>query len=137
MSTWPRLPAPSSRCVSRRIRREERGAVLVMFAIILPALVLMTSFVIDVGNWFEHKRHLQMQADASALAAALDLRAPCSNDMVDDTAAAYGGRDYNPQIQDRQANVHMLISSQTYFGQTSPIDSTVDTDPPCASLTVD
>ena len=34
----------------------------------LGTLVLFASFVIDIGNWFEHKRHLQLQADAGALA---------------------------------------------------------------------
>jgi hypothetical protein len=117
--------------------RDERGATLVMFAVFLPVLVLMLSFVLDVGNWFAHKRHLQMQADASALAAALDLRAPCSDGAVDDTAASYSGRDYNAQVQSRQASVHMLINSPTYYQQTSPVDTTVDTDPPCTSMQVD
>jgi hypothetical protein len=108
-----------------------------MFVIFLPVLVLMLSFVLDVGNWFMHRRHLQMQADSSALAAALDLRAPCSDATVNDTAASYGGRDYNAQIQNKQSQVHMLVNSQTYYNQASPVDTTVDTDPPCTSLMVD
>src|SRR2546421_284828 len=34
-----------------------------------PASALVT-FVVDVGHWFEHKRHLQSQVDAGALAGA-------------------------------------------------------------------
>jgi len=49
---------------------DERGGVLVMFALFAPVLILFMAFVLDVGNWFEHKRHLQLQADAGALAAA-------------------------------------------------------------------
>jgi hypothetical protein len=108
-----------------------------MFAVFLPVLMLMLSFVLDVGNWYAHKRHLQMQADASALAAALDLRAPCDDGTVDDTAASYGGRDYNAQVQTRESSVHMAINSSTYYQQTSPVDTTVDTDQPCASMQVD
>jgi hypothetical protein len=117
--------------------RDERGGVLVLVVIWLPLLVLFAAFVLDVGNWFEHKRHLQMQADAAALAAALDLGAPCSDAVVTDTADSYGGRDWNPQVQGKQPNVNMLINSETYFNQPSPVDTTVDTDPPCTSLMVD
>jgi Flp pilus assembly protein TadG len=117
--------------------RDERGATLVLFVIFLPVLVLMLSFVLDVGNWFMHRRHLQMQADAAALAAARDLASPCSNGTVNDTAASYGGRDYNAQIENRQSAVHMVVNSRTYYNQTSPVDTTVDTNPPCTSLMVD
>src|SRR3954470_21513585 len=136
MSTSRRLQDPSS---SRRwaVVKDERGGTLVLFVLFLPVLVLMLSFVLDVANWFEHKRHLQMQADAAALAAARDLASPCLDGTVADTAASYGGRDYNAQIQDRQAAVHMIINSQTFFNQSSPVDTDVDTDPPCTSHQVD
>ena len=45
--------------------RDERGGVLVMVAVMLPVLLLFASFVVDVGNWFEHKRDLQMQSDGA------------------------------------------------------------------------
>ena len=47
---------------------EEQGGVLVLFGLMLPVLLLVLALVLDVGNWFVHKRHLQMQADAAALA---------------------------------------------------------------------
>jgi hypothetical protein len=47
----------------------ERGGVLTMTALWLPMLLLFVVLVIDVGHWFVHKRHLQTQADAGALAA--------------------------------------------------------------------
>src|SRR5258708_40213146 len=111
MSTSLRSPMRSRPGACRRLARDERGATLVMFALALPVLMLMIAFVLDVGNWFEHKRHLQMQADSAALAAALDLRSPCSDTVVANTAAAYGGRDYNHQVQDRQSAVHMQLNS--------------------------
>ncbi|MGH2746232.1 MAG: pilus assembly protein TadG-related protein, partial [Thermoleophilaceae bacterium] len=53
-----------------RAAREDRGAVLVLVALMLPVLIGVGGLVVDVGNWFAHKRHLQVQADAGALAAA-------------------------------------------------------------------
>src|SRR5436190_24281381 len=121
MPTSPRSPVRSSGGVLRRVSRDERGATLVLFTIFLPVLMLMIAFVLDVGNWFEHKRHLQMQADSAALAASLDLRPPCSDVAVGDTASSYGGRDYNAQIQNKQAEVHMVVNSRTYYNQSSPV----------------
>ena len=46
-----------------------------MVALWLPVLIAARSAsCVDVGNWFEHKRHLQIQADAAALAAAASSR---------------------------------------------------------------
>src|SRR5438132_3475434 len=50
--------------------REERGSVLVIAALALTAIVLFAAFTIDVGTGFQDERHLQLQADASALAGA-------------------------------------------------------------------
>lgn len=117
----------------------ERGAVLVMFAIWLPVLVLMAAFVLDIANWFVHKRHLQMQADAAALAAAADWAHPgCNDAAIDARAREYGGWGYNSQIGGTPSDeVHMLMNSRTYHGQTTPVDGTVDTRPPCQAGMVD
>src|SRR4051794_12895000 len=48
--------------------REERGSLLIILAIALPTLLLFLGLVVEVGNWYKHKRHLQLQADAGALA---------------------------------------------------------------------
>ena len=47
---------------------DDGGGVLVIVALCLPVFVVFITLVVDVGNWFVHKRHLQMQADAGALA---------------------------------------------------------------------
>ena len=59
-----------------RLARDERGSVLAFVVVAIPVLLVMMALVIDVGNWFSHKRNLQTKADAGALAA----------------ATAYGGR---------------------------------------------
>ena len=55
--------------LSRR-RHSERGQVAVFFALLLPVLFAIGAVVLDVGNWYIHKRHLQTQVDAAALAPA-------------------------------------------------------------------
>jgi Flp pilus assembly protein TadG len=125
------------RIVIARVRSEERGAVLVMVAIWLPVLAILVTFVVDAGNWFVHKRHLQMQADAAALAAAQDYRLPCSDSAITSRAAQYGGGTYNAQIGGTPASrVHLLINSKTFFNQPTPADDTVES-PPCSAGMVD
>ena len=43
---------------------------LALVAIMLPVLALFFVLVLQVGNWFEHRRHLQHQADAGVFAGA-------------------------------------------------------------------
>ena len=47
----------------------ERGSILVLSACVIPMFLLFTAMVIDVGNWYAHKRQLQNRADAGAFAA--------------------------------------------------------------------
>ena len=48
----------------------ERGQVVVLFALLVPVIFAIGAIVLDVGNWYVHKRHLQTQVDAAVLAAA-------------------------------------------------------------------
>ena len=66
-------------CLRRRAR-DEQGVALIFVVIGLPAFLFFGVFVIDVGNWWVHKRHLQVQADAAALAGAMAYRLPACND---------------------------------------------------------
>jgi Flp pilus assembly protein TadG len=133
--------------------RDERGAVLVFFALFAPVAVLFLSFTIDVGNWFDHARHLQTQADAGALAAAEGFQ-PCSDSSIYAAAGQYSGASsvttptggsttassplYNPQIGGtEQGNIHELINSPTYYNQPSPVDGTVNASAPCSAGMVD
>jgi hypothetical protein len=54
--------------MSRR-QQGERGAVMVLVAVCLPALALLASFAIDVAHWYDYSRNLQLRADAAAFAA--------------------------------------------------------------------
>ena len=49
---------------------DERGQVLILTGAVLIVVLFLGTVVVDVGNWFVHRRHLQTQVDAAALAAA-------------------------------------------------------------------
>ena len=99
----------------------ERGSALVLVALWLPVLFGFMILVADVGNWFEHKRHLQMQADAGALAAGGQFTVPCNDSTIVAGARKYAGDpgaagSYNRQVSN-QANVHVLVNSTSYWNQ--------------------
>ena len=117
-------------------RENERGAVLVLVAVLAPVIVALLIYVIDVGNWQEHKRHLQLQADAAALAAAQQFQ-PCDNSNIYATAGQYAGTTavttpsgqsvsssaatpqggpYNTQVGNTSpSNIHVMVNSKTYL----------------------
>jgi hypothetical protein len=118
--------------------QEERGSVLVIVALFLPALVLMMIFVVDVGSWWTHKRHLQLQADAAALAAGglfnecfANNGAPLSTaeqDMQQEATkfAGVSGSLYNAQLGGSyQGSLSVLYNSKTYAAGSDPPDDTV------------
>jgi hypothetical protein len=124
-------------CMIARTHTEQRGSVLVMVALWMPLLLILTTFVIDVGSWFVHKRHLQMQADAGVLAAAQEYRFPCADAPILQKAADYSGDLYNPQIGGTPpSRIHRLVNSKTFFNQPAPSDDTV-TSGPCAAAMID
>ena len=95
----------------------EDGGVLVMVAVALPVLLLFASFAIDVGNWFEHSRHLQTQADAGALAAGGSFSYPtCDNNAISSMALQYANTE-NPQVGGTQSSVTALVNSSSYASQ--------------------
>src|SRR5262249_51691106 len=126
----------------------EDGAVLVWVAITLPLIVLLVSFVLDIGNWFAHQRHLQTQADAAALAGALEW-GKCFGDKaaadaaINAAAQQYSGQaagDYNEQIGGTSSDqIHYALNSATYepTGNPGPRDETVVQAQPCEAGMVD
>ncbi len=130
--------------VARRLRGDD-GSILVTVAFALPALIVTLVLVIDLADFFVHKRHLQVQADAAVLAAVHELRAPCTDAPALGRANQYGGiaaysgtGPFNAQIgNSTKGSIHALINSTTYYGQSSPVDDTVNTAGPCAARMVD
>lgn len=125
---------------------EERGNVIVIVAVGISALILLVAFVVDVANWKVHSRHLQLQADAAALAAAHSFSAAnCSDAKIMADAHLYGGPDaggqlalYNAQVGGTPASrMHILINSGKYYGDAGAGDNTDPNGSPCTSKYVD
>jgi len=127
--------------MSRVDLRDERGAVLVLLAGFVPLALLMASFVLDLGNWWVHKRHLQTQADAAALAGAGAIKLPCQDEPITELARRYSGDrvgDRNPQLGGTTPeNVHMLVNSPTFYGQTEVEPDPPPSTSPCEARMVD
>jgi hypothetical protein len=128
-------------------RTNERGSVLVMTALWMPVVILMASFVIDAGNWFEHKRHLQLQADAGAFSAAALFNgcfgdAGAANTLINSQVRKYAGdpgavSPYNLQVGgSNQGAITVRINKKMYqVGGPGP-DDTIE-DLPCSAKMVD
>jgi len=117
---------------------DERGAVLVLVAILLPVLILLGSIVIDVGDWYQQARHLQLQADAGALAGA-EAFVPygCQDSTIESYAKEYsgmaGGQQIFNQIDGNSKSITEVFNSQNYpsQGNPPPPDPTPMTGSPC------
>ncbi len=46
--------------------RSEEGGVIVLVGLLMPAVILLLALAVQIGNWYAHKRHLQVQVDAAA-----------------------------------------------------------------------
>jgi Putative Flp pilus-assembly TadE/G-like len=122
--------------------RDQTGAVAVFVALLTPALLLIFLLVIDVGNWYVHKRHLQMQTDAAALTGGAYFRdcfsidptvAGAANTTIKSAATAYAGQSgstYNFQVGGGSPRVTTLFNSAT-FARGSYVDPDVETQQPC------
>jgi hypothetical protein len=121
--------------VRANVAAGERGAVLVMVVLWIPVLAVMLTFVVDVGNWFEHKRHLQMQADAAALAGAQEWGTCPDDTPITAMAGTYGGDTYNAQIgATPPSRIFRMINSKTFYNQLGPGDDTVEAGPCAAGM---
>jgi hypothetical protein len=82
----------------------EGGGVVVLTALLMLPIVLLLGLSVQIGNWFVHKRHLQTQVDAAALAAgqhfAECMKSPGATVQanMETEAARYGGNTYNGQV---------------------------------------
>jgi hypothetical protein len=113
----------------------EDGGVLVMVAVWLGTLILFGAFVIDVGNWFEHK----LQADAGALAGG-GLFGQClggdftaAGNAIEAEARLYAGSypgAYNEQVGGaNRGTVYTRLNRKTYeVGGPGP-DDTIESNP--------
>jgi hypothetical protein len=127
----------------RRLGRAD-GSVTVLAAVLLPVAILLASFVVDAGSWFQHQAHLQMQADAGALAAAQEFSATdCQNAPIENRARQFSGIAggdtpvYN-QLTGHTTTVYENINQDAYPPQPDPpAPDTGLSGSPCADKSID
>jgi len=108
------------RSLLERVLQEETGAAIVIVAGFLPVAIALAAFVIDVGNAMEHRRHLQLQADAGAYAAASEFNGCGSNPDLANEAIRQKAIEYaatkNALLGDdaAQARVRTVINGTAY-----------------------
>lgn len=118
----------------RRIAREQRGAMAVAVAVLFPVFLLVGVLAADVGNWYVHKRELQIQADAAALAGAAYFKYPCEDAPIGTAAQSYAGKDHNVFKNVRAGSV--LLNARNFLEQSRPGDTDLSGSP-CADDAVD
>lgn len=128
--------------VGRRIgtiAAREHGGIVVFVALLVPVVVLFLSLTVDIGNWWVHKRHLQLQVDAAALAGGA-LFGKCFTDATAANAdiraeatrfGGAGGSSYNSQVGGtNKGAVTLVYQSKSYVAGSVPPDDT-ETAEPC------
>jgi Putative Flp pilus-assembly TadE/G-like len=106
-----------------RVVHEQDGGMIVTMLFLLPAVIAFGILVLDVANAFEHRRHLQLQADAGVFAAGQEFTR-CFTDSTGANAAIrqqannYSGAQQNAQIGGpaAQARVRTMINAADYAG---------------------
>jgi hypothetical protein len=72
-----------------------------LFALLIPVIFILAAVVLDIGNWYVHKRHLQTQVDSAVLAAGLQFTqcprdATAANLNIRAVALGYAGDTSRP-----------------------------------------
>lgn len=107
----------------RRLRDDQDGAVAVIVAILLVALVGMAAYAVDVGALYQERRELQNGADAAGLAAAMD----CA-DVASIVACVETSVELNDRI-DEYANANANDgASEAYIIELTASSITVETE---------
>jgi hypothetical protein len=105
--------------------REERGQVLPLMAVgLLVVLLGSAGLAIDVGSWYQAKRHAQAVADAAVLAAVQEL--PGSTGQARSTALSYAAKNRGSidqpvftttTIPNDTVKVVAHVTGQSYFAR--------------------
>jgi hypothetical protein len=128
----------------------EGGQVIVMFALLVPMLLALGGFVIGVGNWYTHGKHLQTKADSGAFAGGSTWRFPCDAFVdadIEAQARLYAGAQ-NPQVGNvPNSNIHTVLNGPLWFDNDSNPSPIQWSDPPsnpvasagalCRAMTLD
>ncbi len=108
----------------RRRGADESGAVIVLTAIMIVAMLGMAALAVDVGSFYQAQRQAQAAADAGALAASQDLPNNPTGAATD--GATYAQRNYpganvsvttNYNSNPKLVKVTVSLSAPSFFGQ--------------------
>ena len=106
-----------------RFRRDKRGNVAILFALMLPAILGFLGLGIDIGGWYADKRRLQNEADAGAIGGAFEL--------------AWGGTSYVYRATSAAtANGYRATGGNSIAINNPPDDGGYTTDPGAVEVTV-
>jgi hypothetical protein len=90
--------------MTETVKDSQQGGVVVFVALLMLPVMLLLGLSVQVGDWMVHKRHLQVQVDAAALAAG-QYFADCLKNpggtvesSMENVASQYGGGTYNQQV---------------------------------------
>lgn len=97
----------------RKLRHNERGAVIVLVTILMVALMGFTAMVVDVGVMFQNRKYLQNVADAAALAGAAELpNTTAARAKAKEYAAKNGYTLTDAEISFSDSNTKIMIKPQ-------------------------
>jgi hypothetical protein len=130
--------------------RDERGQVVVFFALLLPVLFGLAAIVIAIGNWYTHAKHLQTKADASVFAGGTAWAFPCE-DAIDARIEAqartyvgphmkadgtsFVGTTFNPQVGGvTGSQIHAVLNGSDWYDDDSNPLPTERNDPQNPSI---
>jgi hypothetical protein len=83
---------PENPSLSLRLRRDESGAIVILVAIAIVALIGLAALAVDIGNLAYAQRRLQAVTDMSALAGAEAIGCgTCATNSAIATATSYSG----------------------------------------------
>ncbi|NLF72212.1 MAG: VWA domain-containing protein [Candidatus Anammoximicrobium sp.] len=104
----------------RQPPRCRKGAILILFAVMLVVLMGMLAFAIDIGVMVHHRAWLHSAADAAALAAVAVLeRGELNEDEVRNTANEYFGKQFDP---DGSGTIPPGLSHWVQLGRWDPVE---------------
>lgn len=115
----------------RRLRRDESGAVIVLVAVMIIAMIGLSALAIDVGNLVYAQRRLQAATDMAALAGAEIINCSSTNSKCTANSAISAATSYSGTAGNKNAQPNLTITMATGYPQLKCL-TTIDT--PCTAV---
>jgi Putative Flp pilus-assembly TadE/G-like len=117
------------RALTRRLRSEEDGVVLVIVAILMTVFIGFAALAIDLGSLDGAQQRAQAAADAGALAGAAALTTPSNTTAASSTATTLAKTNYptgTPSVttSGNQVTVKVIANPPSFFGKAFPVSAT-------------